>query len=78
MFYKNEGTLYLPFKDKKVFSLLQTIEDINVGLVRMYFMPYHIFWIIFKIRFDNKLYRQIVGILMGINCAPLVASCRYN
>ena len=25
------------------------------------------------IRFGNKLYRQIVGILMGTNCAPLVA-----
>ena len=26
------------------------------------------------IRFGNKLYRQIVGILMGTNCAPLVAT----
>ena len=25
------------------------------------------------IRFHSKLYRQIVGIPMGINCAPLVA-----
>ena len=25
------------------------------------------------IRFDTKLYRQVVGIHMGINCAPLVA-----
>ena len=25
------------------------------------------------IRFGTKLYRQIVGILMGSNCAPLVA-----
>ena len=25
------------------------------------------------IRFGNKLYRQIVGISMGTNCAPLVA-----
>ena len=25
------------------------------------------------IRFGSKLYRQIVGIPMGINCAPLVA-----
>ena len=27
----------------------------------------------FHIRFGSKLYRQIVGILMGTNCAPLVA-----
>ena len=26
------------------------------------------------IRFGTKLYRQIVGIPMGINCAPLVAA----
>ena len=25
------------------------------------------------IRFGTKLYRQVVGILMGTNCAPLVA-----
>ena len=26
-----------------------------------------------NIRFGTKLYRQIVGILMGTNCVPLVA-----
>ena len=31
-----------------------------------------IFWSIFFIRFGLKLYRQIVGISMGTNCAPLV------
>ena len=40
-------------------SLLKTIEGINFDLNR--------------IRFGNKLYRQIVGIPMGRNCAPLVA-----
>ena len=29
------------------------------------------------IRFDSKLYRQIVGIPMGTNCAPLVAFICY-
>ena len=32
---------------EKRFSLLQTIEDIHFGLVRMYVTHYHIFWIIF-------------------------------
>ena len=27
------------------------------------------------IRFGSKLYRQIVGILMGTNCAPLLQIC---
>ena len=45
---------------RKRISLLQTIiEDITFGL--------------FYIRFGTKLYRQIVGIPMGTNCAPLVA-----
>ena len=37
----------LPVTIRKRFSLIQTIEDINWGLVRMYVMPYRIFWIIF-------------------------------
>ena len=58
---------------RKRFSLLQTnIEDITFSLVRMYdalsFLLDNIY-----IRFGTKLYRQIVGILMGTNCAPLVA-----
>ena len=57
----------------KRFSLLQTIDDIHFGRVRMYVTHYRIFSIIY-IRFGNKLYRQIVGIPMGTNCAPLVAN----
>ena len=30
------------------------------------------------IRFGTKLYRQIVGIPMGTNCAPLVADLFYS
>ena len=37
----------LPVTIRKRFSLIQTIEYINWGLVRMYVMPYRIFWIIF-------------------------------
>ena len=33
---------------RKRFSLLQAIEGINFGLVRMCVTPYRIFWIIFK------------------------------
>ena len=64
---------------KKRFSLLHIIiEDITFGLVRIYVTPYRFSWAIFTslyIRFGThlKLYRQIVGIPMGTNCAPLVA-----
>ena len=60
----------------KRFSLLRTIiKDIALGLVRMFVTPYRFFWIMdnIYIRFGTKLYRQIVGIPMGTNCAPLVA-----
>ena len=61
----------LPVAIGKRFSLLQTIEDIHFGLVRMYVTHYRVFWIIFTS--DLVIYRQIVGIPMGTNCNPLVA-----
>ena len=60
----------MPVTIRRRFSLLQTIEDINSGLVRMYVTPYRISWIIF---ISDLVHRQIVGISMGTNCAPLVA-----
>ena len=50
------------------FLLLNNLNDINCGHVRKCVMRFNIF-----IRFGSKLYRQIVGIPMGTNCAPLVA-----
>ena len=58
--------------DKKAFSLLQTIEGINFGLVRLYVTPYRIFWIIFTSNLV-MLYKQIVGIPVNTKYAPLVA-----
>ena len=57
----------------KCFPLLQTIEDIHFGLVRMCVTPLKSYLLDIYIRFGNKLCRQIVGIPMGTNCAPLVA-----
>ena len=37
----------LPVTIRTRFSLLETIEDINFGFVRMYMTPYRISWIIF-------------------------------
>ena len=39
----------------------------------MYVTPYRISWIIFTSDLVITLYRKIVGIPMGTNCAPLVA-----
>ena len=51
------------------FSLLNNLNDLNFGHVRKLMTLSIIFWVF--IRFGSKLYRQIVGIHMGINCAPL-------
>ena len=74
-FYKKEGKLYLACNDKKAFfTSADIIEDITSGLIRMYVTPYRFSCTIYiYIRFGTNLYRQIVGIPMGTNCAPLVA-----
>ena len=73
-FYKKEGELYLACNDKKAFF---TSKDHYKGYQlwscqnvcdALSFLLDNIY-----IRFGTKLYRQIVGIPMGTNCAPLVA-----
>ena len=74
-FYKNEGTLYLACNDKKAFFTstdhrgykLSNWSCQNVCDALSYLLD-NIY-----IRFGKKLYRHIVGIPMGTNCAPLVA-----
>ena len=73
-FYKNEGTLYLACNDWKAFftstdhrgytlrSCQNVCDTLSYLLDNIYII------------FGNKLYRQIVGIPMGTNCAPLVAN----
>ena len=63
----------LPLPIRKRFSLLQTIEDINFGLIRMYVTPKLSYLLDnIYIRFGNKFYRHIADIPMSTNCAPLV------
>ena len=73
-FYKKEGKLYLACNDKKAFF---TSADHYKGYYlwscqnlcdALSFLLDNIY-----IRFGTKLYRLIVGIPMGTNCAPLVA-----
>ena len=75
--FKNEGTLYLACNDKnsffistdhsgyKLWSCQNVCDAVSYLLDKIY------------IRFGNKLYRQIVGIPTGTNCAPLVAECFF-
>ena len=72
-FHKNEGTLYLACKDKKAFFTSTdhrgyTLWSCQNVCDALWYLLDNIY-----INFGNKLYRQIVGISMGTNCAPLVA-----
>ena len=70
---KNYGSLYLACNDRNAFftssdQIRYTLWSCqNVCDALSYFLD-NIY-----IRFGTKLYRQIVGIPMGTNCAPLVA-----
>ena len=78
--FQREGSLYIACNDKKAFFTSEAVRNYNLS-VRNYnlwscqkvcealtFLLDNIY-----IRFGSKLYRQIVGIPMGTNCAPLVA-----
>ena len=70
---KNYGSLYLACNDRKAFFTssdqsrytLWSCQNVCDALSYLLDNVY--------IRFGTKLYRQIVGIPMGTNCAPLVA-----
>ena len=68
--FNRERSSYLACNDRNAFFTLEKPENIMHGLVKMYVT---FCWTTFFIPFGTKLYRQVVGIPMGTNCAPLVA-----
>ena len=68
--FNREGSLYLACNDKSVFSLLRKTNIFNLLPCKKVRGALHNNIII---RLRSKLFRQIVGIPMGTNCAPLVA-----
>ena len=71
--FNREGSLYFACNDKNTFLLLNNLKDISYGHVRNVCDDLHDILDNIFIRFVSKLYRQIVGIPMGTNCAPVVA-----
>ena len=71
--FKREGSPYIACNERQAFFTsgdtkrykLWSCQNVRDALVYLLDNIY--------IRFDIKLYRQIVGIPMGTNCAPLVA-----
>ena len=68
--FNREGSLYLACNDKNAFF---TSEQPKLWSCQKMCDVLHYLLDNIFIRFGLKLYRQIVGIPMGTNCAPLVA-----
>ena len=71
--FQREGFLYIACNDRHAFFTSDAVRNYNLWSYQkvcetLTFLLDNIY-----IRFGYKLYRQIVGIPMGTNCAPLVA-----
>ena len=71
--FQREGSLYIACNDMNAFFTSDAVRNYNLWSCRkvceaLIFLLDNIY-----IRFGAKLYRQIVGIPMGTNCAPLAA-----
>ena len=71
--FQREGSLYIACNDKNAFYTSDAVRNYNLWSCQkvceaLTFLLDNIY-----IRFGSKSYRQIVGIPMGTNCAPLVA-----
>ena len=72
--FKREGSLYLACNDKNAFFTSEQPKRYKLwSCQKMCDALNYLLDNIFIIRFGSKLYRQIVSIPMGTNCAPLVA-----
>ena len=71
--FQREGSLYIACNDRNAFFTSDAVRNYDLWSCQkvceaLVFLLDNIY-----IRFGSKLYRQIVGIPMGTNCAPLVA-----
>ena len=70
---RREGSLYTAYNDRHAFYTSDAVRNYNLWSCQkvceaLTFLLDNIY-----IRFGSKLYRKIVGITMGTDCAPLVA-----
>ena len=71
--FNREGSLYLACNDKNAFFISEQPKRYKLWSCQKMCDALHYLLDNIFIRFGSKLYRQIVGIPMGTNCAPLVA-----
>ena len=71
-----QGSLYLACNDKNAFCTSEQPKRNKLWSCQKMCDALHYLLDNIFIRFGSKLYRHIVGIPMGTNCAPLVVSVR--
>ena len=71
--FNREGSLHLACNDKNAFFASEQLKRYKLWSCQKMCDALHYRLDNILIRFGSKLYRQIVGIPMGTNCAPLVA-----
>ena len=71
--FKREGSLYLACNDKNAFFTSEQPKRYKLWPCQKMCDALHYLLDNIFMRFGSKLFRQIVGIPMGTNCAPLVA-----
>ena len=71
--FNKEGLLYLAFYDKNAFFTSEQPKRYKLWSCQIMRDALHYLLDNIFIQFGSKLYRQIVGLPMGTNCAPFVA-----
>ena len=71
--FQREGSFYIACNDKNAFFTSDAVRNYNSWSCQKVCEALTFLLDYIYIRFGSKLYRQIVGIPMGTNCAPLVA-----
>ena len=71
--FRREGSLYIAFNDRNAFFTSDAVRNYNLWSCQKVCGALNFLLDNIYIRFGSKLYRQIVGIPMSNNCAPLVA-----
>ena len=71
--FKREGSPYIACNERQAFLTSEDTKRYNFWSCQTVFEASIYLLDNIYIRFGTKLYRQIVGIPMGTNCAPLVA-----
>ena len=70
--FQRDSSLYIACNERNAFFTSDAVRNYNLWSCQKVYEALTFLLDNIYIRFGSKLYRQIVGIPMGTNCAPLV------